>query len=615
VAKVDLRTLPKHQQTALSCLEAADNLTGRIDYTYFVQNILGHDFWQIRDPRVQQHLNRIDAIFRSWALHRKDQKTFRKVMDIRPRSTCKSATVTIPLIPYAHLHDPEIAGAIMSASYEKMALKFSNATRQIWEGDDPLSRLTEVYGAFKPTSTRQRQWRDDKMVTQKRRNLAHADPTLAAYSIAQGPTSGHFDIFLLDDPITEEMMERDMRWLDKVWGAYNRLPAVINRDGLLYLIMTRYRDNDIVGRIIEEEIEPKVRDADLEGAPSGKLPADFNKERGWIPYAHMAGWEVFYDSVYEDYDRKSRTGRLVYPTIWTEAMIESLRQSKSGEGVFWSQLMNQPARREDAPITQDMIDRCWLPNLQAVPARAFKTIDIHCDFAFKDADNYRFQSGDWGVAHVVAKDGGYVYRINGYRGKDTQKKFGEQLIKLVSWVYMTYGTRVRYVTYEQSAGHGSGEESTRMWLHNLMMSYPDLPRFTPYPIKRLAGPTASRGKMQRIMNQNWAWQEGYVILIEEAPFNDALVDQILNQGYTQHDDDIDAFADAFHEQLYKKVTRNDLPGDVTQFTPGADNWCPHPKVFGAHDPLTGQFHPERRNARSSPKMRNTLSRAAYGVQK
>jgi len=60
---------------------------------------------------------------------------------------------------------------------------------------------------------------------------------------------------------------------------------------------------------------------------------------------------------------------------------------------------------------------------------------------------------------------------------------------------MTYGTRVRYVTYEQSAGHGSGEESTRMWLHNLMMSYPDLPRFTPYPIKRLAGPTASRGKM------------------------------------------------------------------------------------------------------------------------
>ena len=593
----------------LDLVSGLDNLTGRIDYPTFVMKVLGFDFPEIHDPRVQEHMARIGAIFRNWTLTRHQQKVFRKVLDCRPRGSCKTATATIPLIPYAHLHDPEIAAALMSASYEKMALKFSSAIRSVWDGESPDSRLAELYGSFKPTG-RSRDWSANKMVTSRRQNLAHADPTLATYSIKQGPTSGHFKLFVIDDPITEEMMENDRQWLDKAWGAYNRMNFVLDNDALLYLIMTRYHDADLVGRIIQEEIEPEVRKRIQLGAPEGQLPKDFDAKTGWIKYAHLAGWEVHYDAVYENYNPAERRGDVLYPVIWPVERIEASRKTDVGETQFWSQLMNQPARRDNQPVTQEMVDRAFLPNLQSVPKRALKTIDIHCDFSFKSAEAFIKGSGDWCVAHVCAKDGGYIFRSGGYRGKPTQKGFGEELMKLVAWVYHDLGAKVRYITYDQLTGHGSGDESTRLWLHQLFMANPDLPRAAAYPIKRQKG--AGVKKLQRIMDSNWVWQEGYMVLVEEAPFNDPLIYQVLNQGYTEHDDDIDALCDATHEGLYKRTRAEDLPADVENISPQSRHWTPVPAVHGHFDRDTGKFKAEFRSARTRVGEQNALTRAAFG---
>jgi hypothetical protein len=136
------------------------------------------------------------------------------------------------------------------------------------------------------------------------------------------------------------------------------------------------------------------------------------------------------------------------------------------------------------------------------------------------------------------------------------------------------------------------------------MSNPDLPRFTPYPIRRMK--QGNKTKLQRIMDQNWAWQEGYVVLVREADFNDPLIHQMLRQGYTEHDDDADAFADAFHEDLYKKTRPTDLPDDVAKWIPGAgsDKWRPLPAVHG-HVGRNGRFTPERRTARNPGAARGT----------
>src|SRR6056297_331974 len=520
---VDLSKLPPAQRAATRNLLDTDNLLGRLDYPFFVTKVLGHDFPEIWDPTVQKRLKKTGEIFKNWVMTRHQQKVFRKVMFVNPRGTCKSAGTTIPLPAYAHLWDSEIASMIMSAEFSKMAAKFSDTVRQVWAAESPTSRLVDLYGDFAPSSARKRAWSKDKMVTEKREQLAHADPTLAAYSVSQGPTSGHFKLAIIDDPVTEELMERDSQWLDKVWGAYNRMDFVLDNDALLVVIMTRYDEGDLVGRIITEEIAPKVREF-----YGGDLPEDWDENRGWIKYAHHAGWEVFYDSVYDNYNPETKTGDPVYPIIWPHERILNVRKTPRGEALYQLQLQQNPSARDDAPLTREMIDKLYVETMRDVPKEALHTIDIHCDFSFKDADAYQKQRGDWGVAHVVAKHGGYVYRINGFRGKLPQQEFGDRLVDLMAWVQFELGARVRYITYEQTMGHGSGDESTRLWMNQLFMKNPDLRRATPFPVRRHK--QGNKTKLQRIMDTNWAWQEGYVVLVREAPNTYPLCYQMLKQG-------------------------------------------------------------------------------------
>jgi hypothetical protein len=596
---LDVNGLVGPTRLGMELLLDLDNAMGRLDYPFFVTDVLGHDFPEIWDPKVQERLSLTGEIFKDWVMTRKTQKVFRKVMFVNPRGTCKSAGTTIPIAPYAHLWDSELASIIMSAEKEKMADKFTDTIRSAWAAESPSSRLVDLYGRFEPTNIRRRAWSKDKMVTARREHTAHADPTLAGFSVAQGPTSAHVNLLVLDDPVTEELMERDSRWLEKVWGAYNRLPFVLDNDALLVLIMTRYDDADLIGRIITEEIEPLVK-----AQYGGELPADWDTDQGWIKYARLAGWEVFYDAVYENYSNETKQGDEVYKVIWPHERIADVRTTPRGESLFWLQLMQKPSAREDAPITQRMIENLYVETISDVPRSALRTIDIHCDFSFKDAKAYKEQRGDWGVAHVCAKEGGYVYRIGGFRGKLMQPDFGKKLIDLMAWVQMELHSRVRYITYEQTTGHGSGDESTRLWLNQLFMANPEIRRATPFPIKR--NTQGNKSKLQRIMDTNWAWQEAYVVLVQEAPNNYQLTYQMLKQGYTKFDDDADAFADAFHEGVYKRTRSGDLPDEVLAHMPGQRNSEPLPPVFGNFDHRTGRFTPERRTARNPGSTRPTL---------
>ena len=193
--------------------------------------------------------------------------------------------------------------------------------------------------------------------------------------------------------------------------------------------------------------------------------------------------------------------------------------------------------------------------------------------------------GDWGVAHVLSVYDGKVYRLGGIREKCTQAEFGIQLVNLVDWVYNSLGGRVRKITYELQVGHGSGDESTRMWLRNVFSEHRDLPKPTPWPISRLRG--RNRSKWQRIRSTAWAWQEGYVVLIEEAEYNDQLIYQMLNMGVSRYDDDADAFADVFNENIYKKAI-----GEAPNFDDPisqANHATPQPAVHGEFNYRTQRY--------------------------
>jgi hypothetical protein len=581
----DLRTLTPSQRWGLTFKAQLDNALGRVDYPFFVGQILGYhgiandpnnpgNFEQFNDPRVQENMAAVGGYFKNWMDTRHLQGSFKKVMQIQPRGTAKSAICTIPLPIWAHLHDSEIACAVIGAKHKDIAEQFSKATRLTFQGEDPNSRLVDLYGRFKG-GTAGRDWQVSQMTTAKRKNLGRSDPTYAAYSIAKGATSSHFDLLIMDDPVTREAMEGDSEWLEKVWAAYVRLPYLINRNGLFILIMTRYHDSDLCGRIIREEIEPAVLEAH-----GGQLPEDWDYEDGWIKYAHHAGWEVRYDAVYENYDKETGTGDVVYPICWSHEKIKHSRQTAAGEAEFWYHLMNAPQKRTDQPVTEEHVKRCFIESLDEVPPAALNCVDIHADFSFKNEEAFRKQTGDWGVAHVVAKHLGHVYRLGGFRAKLKQVDFGRELVELARMVKNDLKANVRYISFDQPQTHGSGDESTNQWIYEIFRTA-GISGITPKPLNRKRG--AGSKKIARILDTVWAWQQGYVHLLRGVGNTDPLVYQIVNLGYTTYDDDIDAFSDAFHPSMYMAAP---IFMEDENETPWEQQWRP------AYQPIGTDFDDE-----------------------
>ena len=223
--------------------------------------------------------------------------------------------------------------------------------------------------------------------------------------------------------------------------------------------------------------------------------------------------------------------------------------------------MNAPQKRGDQPVSEEDVQRCYIESIDDVPPAALNCIDLHCDFSFKNEDAFRKQTGDWGVAHIVAKHLGHVYRLGGFRAKLKQIDFGRELVELAKTVKHDFHGNVRYISYDQPSTHGSGDESTDVWIRELFRTA-GIPGITPKPLNRKRG--AGSKKIARILDTVWAWQQGYVHLVRGVGNNDPLVYQIINLGYTTHDDDIDAFSDSFHPSMYMAAPifmddENDVP--------------------------------------------------------
>jgi len=567
-------TLEPAQLAKIEAVQAIDRFLGRRDFQFNVHEVLGHKFPAAMDPRVQMHLKTRGSLLRRWMDTRGTQKTHMKVMEVRPRETGKTQLGGIPMVEFLNLNDPDISIMYQTAVDKGMGDKFGAAIREIFNGEYPGSRLCELYGNFRGDVVG-RDWSKSRMVTSKRMQTARTDPTVGIYTVRGGPTSGHFDVSILDDLTTEEELKKNAFWNDLVWDNYLRMHFVTEKTGLLWLIMTRYGDDDLCGRIIREEIEPVVRRLVLDGAPEGELPQDWDYEKGWIKYAHLAGWTVFYDEVYENFGTPEQ--RAVYTDIWPEERIEAVRATKKGEIYFQTQLMNQPAKRVDNPITPEMIRNTWYDSPQDIPPRAYLNVAIHCDFAFRKGDTYVRARDDSTVAIAAGKDGGHIWGLDGYTGYPTFDEFGRELIDMMLRLH-DRGCRIRLITFDKLRGYGAGDESAERWIRRLIREHEELHMPVIRPLER------TKNKWDKIYNTCWAWQEGMIHLPKDQSWVHPLVYQMQRLYYADHDDEADAFSDAFDPKWYK------APPEIerTRREYGRKDHGPTPNCFGEWD-ANGRF--------------------------
>lgn len=201
------------------------------------------------------------------------------------------------------------------------------------------SHLPGYFGRFDSDT-----WNADALIVRQRKAILDS-PTWASAGIDKELTSQHYDKIIADDLVAPKNSETSGQ-RDKVFEYYLSLFDLLDPDGEIVVVGTRYHQDDLYSRILEEN-------------------------------QSMNNWDIFVRTAYND------DGSILFPEKFTEAQLNEIRNRPRGAYHFASQYLNNPIDPASAEFKQSQI-RFYEPGTQN-PTSLYLTIDPAVSLS-KDAD-------------------------------------------------------------------------------------------------------------------------------------------------------------------------------------------------------------------------------------
>lgn len=185
-------------------------------------------------------------------------------------------------------------------------------------------------------------WRQEKFTVSKRTDLSKKEPTLSASGIDVTKTGMHYDVIIVDDPVsdtntmTSGQMEKTLNW-------YRLLLSILEPGGTLILCGTRYDDEDLYGHIIRSNPE---MERFYESLPEDKRRPDL------MPYEIMVEKAAFEEDLHLLHEGAGVENVRTYfkhldgPYLRKQLLIQ-------GSYVWSCQYQNEPVSSENALFTRE----------------------------------------------------------------------------------------------------------------------------------------------------------------------------------------------------------------------------------------------------------------------
>lgn len=426
---------------------------------------------------------------------------------------------------WLHLRDPELS-SYSGAESLRLAASILHSIKAVMDGSDPYALFMPLYGSWFGAS---RTWTGDTVTHAARRNVARKDPSFGTFAVETSILGAHPDAIFYDDPISYERLKSDTHWLEAVNSQVTSLYPVIQADGLVVWVGTRYDDADHFGVAFEQE-----GIASIEGIASDSLRVT---EGGLWHVYFLAG--------------RDGNGQPTTAKVWPEERL--LNYQRRDPLRYAAQVMNDPAISELNPITREQLQQCVVPQ-DRVPWNALR-FAITTDTAFWDGFRRSASQKDETVFLIwgYPRDGsGDVYFVEGYgstlwRAED----FARQLVTAVQR-YRRQGRRIFAITDELTVAGKKGA-----WKLSLQNFFNDVNEPMPVLHELSRGPQHKQG---RLVSAASFWVDGHVRVVDRAPGAERLLQQMARIGQYSVNPRIridwaDAAADAFSPALYQPMRR------------------------------------------------------------
>jgi len=496
---------------------------------------------EVHEPMARWFQKHVDDWFQKREKGRGEQKHLAILVH---REVGKTTMFTLAGQAWLHLRDPEISTYIGSESL-KQSQDMLAAIKAVLDGSDPYALFPKLYGNW---SSQARTWTGVQVVHAARKNTARRDPSIGTFAVETSIVGAHPDAIFYDDPISYPRLRSDTNWLNAVNVQVDSLIPVIQSDGLVVWIGTRYDDMDHFGRAFREQGV-----ATLEGMETDSITPTVDGM--WHAY-FMAGRK-------RETNQEHPKGIPSTPKVWSERRMASYEKTNPIE--YASQVMNDPTSSGHNPLTIEQT-RQRLVKASDVPWSSLRYA-ICCDTAFSDGHRIVGKDETVMIVHGYPRNGsGDVYVIEGY-GSSTWRAedFANQLIALVQR-YRRMGRHVFAITDEVT--HAGKKEA---WNMALVSRFNDagipMPRGKLMEFRRGGSQGRKGGNDGRLVTAASFWVDNHVWCVEGAPGIDRLMSQMAQIGQYLINDKIkidwaDAHADAFQPDLYQPMLRHERKGGL-----------------------------------------------------
>lgn len=455
-----------------------------------------------------------------WEAARRITKERRYIAVIVPRGCGKSQIVSQCAMLWLHTRLPNLSTYLGNESID-LAESLLGGIKSHMLNDAPWHLFRRVFSDWRQDAPI---WRNDS-ITHGARQSDSKDPSFGTFSPASGITGRHPDIICMDDLVSYDALSRKSDWFSFAYGSMTDLIPVVEPNGLVLLVGTRYGDGDPFGRSFKSD---------------GILSID-GHQHGPYKTSPDGLWRVFFlDGVLPD-------GTPAIPTCWPESEIK--RYQRRDPVKFASQVRNDPKAHGLHTITEEQFNTLRVSH-DKLPHKM--SVSIHIDTAFKHESRKLDDSESAIIVAGHPHDGsGRVFILEVHHNNRWRaEQFGHVLVGCVKRAKAA-NRPVLGLTDERLPTGKDGVFTT--WLSNYFVDNDETP---PNIITLNRGNGES--KDVRISEAIAYVVRGHVLFLNDIPGLDDLRDQLTGHPYAARKDIADAFADIFHPYFYQQRLPNML---------------------------------------------------------
>lgn len=224
-----------------------------------------------------------------------------------PRNHLKSSIVTKGWTIQKVLNNPDLRILIANAVWDN-SRKFLRSIQKYLTWGSPLPMY---FGKFESES-----WNQDECTVKQRKVVLDA-PTWATTGLEKEQTSQHYDVILCDDLVAKENCTTPEQ-RKKVFEYYLSLFDLLEPEGVMVLMGTRYHQDDLYAKVLEE--------TDV-----------------------LKNWDTFIRSAYKE------DGSVLFPQKFTKEKLDEIKNKPGAAYHFASQYMNNPIDPDSSDFKLEQI--------------------------------------------------------------------------------------------------------------------------------------------------------------------------------------------------------------------------------------------------------------------